>query len=130
MPPSTLLSSSLPPAGATKPSTSALPGSGFPPLDLLSSSLAQAQINFHNQEGEDGVGDGDNGNVDEQADNEHSEDEHYEVYEEGGDDDVDPQESSKSSQGFQSASSLTDTCPGGAGRPGMAEVLREETGRS
>ncbi|RUS70094.1 hypothetical protein EGW08_022143 [Elysia chlorotica] len=153
MPPSTLLSSSSLATTGVKSSTAAIGTSGKslpstphpppphpPPLDLLSSSLAQAQINFQEEEDEDEEGgnrdDASRGNnhSDEaesgQLDAEPAGDEDYDDYDdEIVADDLGPSEG-KADQRFPSSASLSDSCgAGGAGRPGMAEVLREETAK-
>ncbi|KAK3754188.1 hypothetical protein RRG08_028153 [Elysia crispata] len=131
MPPSTLLSSSLSTVGAAKSSSAATTGKIFPPLDLLSSSLAQAQINLQDHDHEDDAGgdaDMDNNNGEEQVDTEPAHNENYEDYDEVGEENIDFPEG-KADQRFQSASGIPDTCAGGAGRPGMAEVLMEETAK-
>ncbi|GFS10321.1 transcription factor AP-2 epsilon, partial [Elysia marginata] len=143
MPPSTLLSSSLllstgAGVATTKTSSQAVVGkSSHPPaLDLLSSSLAQAQINFQDQldeeegeEEEENDSHNENDNPDEEVDDENK---NYEDYDdEGVDDGVDRGEVKADLEFQQSVAGVSDTttCAGGAGRPGMAEVLREETAK-
>ncbi|GFO11518.1 chromosome 11 open reading frame 30 [Plakobranchus ocellatus] len=132
LPPSTHLSTSL---AAAPPPTNSSTVSGKAPgtasvfqgghLDLLSSSLAQAEINFQDQEDEDEEAEG---NVNDAMDNEAAEDENYEDYDDVDEDDIEPLEG-ETSHAFQATSLGEAACASGAGRPGMAEVLREETAK-
>lgn len=128
MPPSTLLPSSLMlSASATKaPSIPvAAPVKSHPPLDLLSSSLAEAQINFQEQIEEEET-DSHNYNMSSQVDDELT----YEDYDSDSEDGIDGATDGNPDQGFQPVTSVPDVaCASGAGRPGMAEVLSEETAK-